>query len=158
MPSFDGAKSVVMAQFSQLNIHATEDLRREMRKAGSTVMVTKKTLLRKVLQDAGIEGIELGDVRGTVMLAFGVEDEVSPAKILYALAKKNEVVDLFAGVLEGATLKGDRVKALAILPSKNELIAKTVYTLQAPLSGFVQVLAGNIRGLVQVLNAIVATK
>jgi large subunit ribosomal protein L10 len=89
-------------------------------------------------------------------MAFG-SDEVAPAKILVDFAKGKEM-KIYGGLLEGKFITAAKVKELAGLPSKLELIALTVRTIQAPISGFVNVLAGNLRGLVNVLKAVKESK
>ena len=82
------------------------------------------------------------------------EDPVSPAKALVEFAKQNEVFELKAGVLDGKLLAIDDIKALAELPSREELLAKMLGSMSAPATNFVGVLAAVPRSLVQVLAAI----
>ena len=79
---------------------------------------------------------------------------MAPAKILEQFSKTNGAVKIIGGVIERKFITAAEVIALAKLPSKQELLAKLVGTINAPISGFVNVLAGNLRGFVQVLNAI----
>jgi len=92
---------------------------------------------------------------GRVAVVFGYEDEVAPAKIVAEFQKEHEdKVGFIAGILENKLLNAEEVSALSKLPSKRELYAKIVGSINAPVSGFVNVLAGNIRGLVNVLKAV----
>ena len=90
---------------------------------------------------------------GSYAMACGLEDEVAPAKMLADFAKKHEALKILGGILEGKTVDKTAIGFLAKLPSKPELLAKLVGSLQSPISNMVNVLAGNLRGLVQVLNA-----
>ena len=83
----------------------------------------------------------------------GLIDEVTPARIVNTFAKTHEVVSIFGGLLEGKFIDSAMVKSLANLPSKTELLSRMVGSFNAPLSGLVNVLAGNLRGLARVLNA-----
>jgi large subunit ribosomal protein L10 len=91
---------------------------------------------------------------GPTAIAFGEEDAVSPAKILVEFAKDHEVLEIKAGLLNGEIIAKEKVEALAEIPSREELLAKAFASMKAPLTGLVNVLQGNIRGLVQVLNQI----
>ncbi len=152
---FSEAKGVAFANFTGLNVKDVNDLRKKCREAGVEYVVAKKTLVKKALKEIGLEE---KDFVGEIATAMSAEDEVAPAKTLNDFAKAHEQVKLVAGILEHRILETAEVKALAKLPSKLELRAKFVGTIQAPISGFVNVLAGNLRGLVQVLNAIKDTK
>ncbi|KKW43004.1 MAG: 50S ribosomal protein L10 [Candidatus Magasanikbacteria bacterium GW2011_GWA2_56_11] len=147
------SKSVVFANFQGLKVKESEDLRGKCREENVYYVATKKTLLNKALRDAGLE-IDIKGFQGGIAAIFGLQDEVAPAQITARFAKTHEVVGIFGGVLEGRFIDAAKVKALAELPSKQQLLGQLVGTLNAPISGFVNVLAGNIRGLVTALNAI----
>lgn len=147
------AKSAVFANFQGLTVQETEELRAACRENGIIFTASKKTLVQKALEEAGIEA-DARAFEGGVAVAFGMDDEVAPAQIVAKFAKDHEPVKLFGGILEGAYIPGEKVEALSKLPSKQELYAKLVGTMNAPVSGFANVLAGNIRGFVTVLGAI----
>lgn len=149
------SKSIVFAEFSKLGVKQSEDLRKKLKAENSECLVAKKTLLGIALKEKSFEGMDLDKVKGQVSVVFGYEDEVAPAKIVNEFKKANQDVMTFVGgILEGKFINGERVQALATLPSKQELYAKIVGSINAPVSGFVNVLAGNLRGLVVALNAI----
>ncbi|MDA1038479.1 MAG: 50S ribosomal protein L10, partial [bacterium] len=85
---------------------------------------------------------------------FSYDDEISPARVITNFAKNRESITVTAGILEGNLVGMETVTAFASLPSREELLAKLVGSINAPVSGFVNVLAANLRGLVQVLGAI----
>mgnify|MGYP001296096312 CR=1 FL=1 len=150
---FKGGKSAIFANYCGLNANDTEALRRQLRLEGVDFIALKKTLLTRVLKDNGIENFDAKELEGSLGIAIS-KDEVTGAKILKDFAKTHDKVTFLGGVLEGKLLQVSEVKALASLPSKQELLAKLVGTLNAPISGFVNVLSGNLRGLVNVLNAV----
>jgi large subunit ribosomal protein L10 len=150
---FKSAKSVVFANFQGLKVKESEELRKLCRDENVLYMASKKTLVQKAIEQAGIAG-DVNSFVGSVSVAFGQGDEVAPARVLAEYAKKHEAVKLYGGLLEGNFIDGDKVKALAALPTKHQLLGQLVGTLNAPVSGFVNVLAGNLRGLVTVLDAI----
>lgn len=147
-------KAVVFSTYMGLTVKDFEDLRKQLRAEQVEIMVAKKSLLARALQDAKIEGVDAEALEGGVSIAVGLTDEVSAARILAAFAKTHPQVSLLGGVLEGKSVDAAMVKALASLPSKQQLLGQVVGTIAAPLSGFVNVLTGPARGLVQALNAL----
>ncbi len=152
-----GAKASVFANFQGLTVAEADELRNSCRKEGIKVIVAKKTLLKKTFEELGIEA-DPKVFEGGVATFFGEADEVAPARIVNDFAKKHEVVAIFGGTLEGKYIDAVFVKNLASLPSKQQLLGQLVGTINAPVSGFVNALAGNLRGLVSVLNNIKEAK
>jgi len=150
------AKSMVFAGFNALGVKDNENLRAKLRAENSEYYVAKKTLLNRALQDNKLD-INVRDFDGKVATIFSYEDEVAPAKILGNFRKdkdKEGKIFFLGGILEGKLLSKKEVENLSALPSKTELYAKLVGSLNAPISGFVNALAGNLRNLVNVLKAI----
>jgi large subunit ribosomal protein L10 len=144
------------AAFSKASSYTMEDanaLREAAAAAGVEVFVAKKTLLTLAAKQAGIE-LSKDALDGSILAAVGMNDEVSAAKLLKDLSKKKQSITLVAGILEGNVISKDEVERLAALPTKEQLLGQLVGTLNAPVSGFVNVLAGNLRGLVTVLSAV----
>ncbi|MBN2854598.1 50S ribosomal protein L10 [Patescibacteria group bacterium] len=154
------SKSVVFAGFNALGVKDNEVLRSKLREENSEYYVAKKTLLDLALKENKIE-VDIKALEGKVATIFSYEDEVASAKILGNFLKdkeKAEKIVFLGGVLDGKFLTKNEVEALAKLPSKHELYAKLVGSLNAPISGFVNVMAGNLRGLVTVLKAVAEKK
>jgi large subunit ribosomal protein L10 len=151
------SKAVVFSDFKGFMVKDMMALRRELKKAGVTLQVLKKTLISLALKDAGIK-VDARKMEGQIALAISEKDEVAAAKIIAQTAKANENLKIVSGLLENKELTADEVNALAKLPSKDELLAKLVGALKVPVSGLVNVLAGNLRGLLNVLNAIKEAK
>lgn len=135
-------------------------LRDELKKAGCLLQVVKKTLLEKVLEQAKETEVlaKVKEMKGQMAVVFGFIDEVAPAKISYESSKKNDQIKILAGVLGSEFLAQDRVMELAKLPTKSELLGKLLGSIKAPVSNFVYVLNGNIKGLVCALDAIAKKK
>jgi large subunit ribosomal protein L10 len=150
-------KVMIFSDFTGTTVAKMKDLRDELRKSGSTYKITKKKLIELSFQEAGIE-VDSSKMEGQLGVAIGQEDEVSAAKVLAKFAKENKNFKILEGVLEKKLISVEEVMALSKLPSREELLAKFVGTINAPVSGFVNVLAGNIRGLMTVLKGIADSK
>lgn len=151
--SLKSACTGVIVNYKGITVAEDTKLRKELREAGDEYMVVKNTLLRRALKEAGIEGLD-HVLEGTTAIAFSKDDYVSGAKILSKFAETNKDFEIKAGFVDGDILDAKGVKALAELPSKEVLVAKALGGLNAPITGFVTVLNGTIKGLVVALNAI----
>lgn len=152
------SKGVVITSYNKLNVATDTQMRRELREAGVTYKVVKNTMLRLAAKDLGIEGLE-SHLEGTTAIAFSTTDAVAPAKILCGFIKKdkiedNGIVTIKAGLLDNKVIDVKDVKALAALPSREELIAKLLGSMNAPLSNTVGVLAAVIRNAIGVIDAL----
>ncbi|MDP2656140.1 MAG: 50S ribosomal protein L10 [bacterium] len=152
------SKSIVFVDMQGLTVKSANDLRTQCDQAGIRCLVAKKTLLAKALEDAGITEVTPRTIEGEIAATFSMEDEIAPAKLFTRFAKDHEGFSMKAGLMMSEA-PGNRLldtlslNQLATLPSREELLAKLVGSLNAPVSGIVNVLAGNLRGLVTVLHA-----
>ncbi|HRZ95423.1 MAG TPA: 50S ribosomal protein L10 [Candidatus Moranbacteria bacterium] len=151
------SKAAVFSDFKGLLVKDMMALRKELRKEKIDFKVAKKTLIELALKNAKIDA-SVKNMEGQLAVAISQEDEVAAAKIMAKVAKGNENLKILGGILEMKFLGKEEIMALSKLPSKDELLAKLVGTLNAPVSGFVNVLAGNIRGLINVLKAVADNK
>ncbi|WP_337542864.1 50S ribosomal protein L10 [Acidaminococcus timonensis] len=147
------SKGVVLVNYCGLTVAEDTELRAKMREASVKYMVAKNTFIRIAAKEAGIEGLD-SVLEHNTALAFSAEDPVAPAKILNDFSKDHKALELKAGVLDGKVIAVEEVKALAELPSREELLAKLVGSMQAPISGLVNVLQGTIRNFVYTLEAV----
>ncbi len=157
--SLKKSKSAVFSNFAGLKVDAAEKLRKSARKSQSEMFIAKKTLLKIALKNVGLTEVPVDSFDNGVATIFSYGDEIAAPKLAAAFAKENKALNLLGGFLMEKpagerALSLEQVKALAALPTKHELLAKLVGTLNAPVSGFVNVLAGNLRGLVNVLNGV----
>lgn len=148
------SKALVFANFKGVSVKDITTLRRSLRETGSSWQVLKKTLLNRALDEVGVK-VDARSLDGQVGVAFG-SDEVAAAKTIadFLKANKESTLSIVGGSLGSEALSVEAVKALAKLPSRDELRAQLVGTLQAPISGFVRTLSGNLTGLVRVLGAV----
>lgn len=147
------AKAAFLADYRGLNVEQVNKLRSELRGAGVEYRVVKNTLLRLASKGTGAECLD-PYLEGPTAIAIAGQDPVAPAKILSEFAKTNAKFELKGGALEGKALSVEDIKALADLPSREQLLAMMLGSLNAPVSNFVGVLAAIPRSLVQVLAAI----
>lgn len=151
------AQSIVLADYRGLTVEQDTELRNTLRAAGVEYKVVKNTLTSFAMKESGLEGLDTF-LNGPTAMAISSTDAVAPAKVLTNFAKKFEKFELKAGVVEGKIINVEGIKALAELPSREVLVAKVLGSFNAPIAGFVNVLNGNIRGLVVALNAVAEQK
>lgn len=149
------SKSMVFVSFDKLTVVENEALRNELKNENSEYITSKKTLLNVSLKNNEHEPLDFTNTKGQVAAILGYEDEVAPAKIVSKFVKTSpDKMSFIGGVLENRFIDSAEVEALSKLPSKDELYAKIVGSINAPVSGFVNALAGNLRNLVYVLKAV----
>lgn len=143
----------VIVNYKGINVSDDTKLRKELRESGVEYFVVKNTLLQRAAKEAGLDGLE-PVLEGTTAIAISKEDHVAAARILCKFADENDFFKAKAGFIEGKVISEAEVNNLAKLPTKEVLVAKALGGLNAPISGFVTVLNGTIKGLVVALNAI----
>ena len=124
----------VFVDYKGLNVQEDTELRRELRKAGVEYSVVKNTLTKFALKEIGYEGLD-DILNGTTALATSADDVVAPAKVLCNFAKKNNKLSIKAGFVEGKVADIAEIEALSKIPSKEDLISKTLYCLISPIQG-----------------------
>jgi len=131
-----GAQAVIFAEYRGLEVEAVTSLRAKARKSGVYLRVIKNSLARRAIKGTPFEKLS-DQLVGPLM--FGVaQDPVAGAKVLSEFAKDNELLVIKGGALPNAMMSAQDVKALASLPSREELLAKLVGTMQAPIAKLVR--------------------
>ncbi|HIT62087.1 MAG TPA: 50S ribosomal protein L10 [Candidatus Caccovivens faecavium] len=153
---FSKAKTLAFVDYRGLNVEEDTAMRKAFRENGCEYKVYKNRLMLKALSDLGIE-CSANYFEGTTAVAIGYADEVAPAKILCDTIGKTKKMAIKFGILNGVSVSASDIEALSKLPSKEELIAKLLGTLNNPITGLCRVLQAPTRGLAVALNAI-ATK
>lgn len=151
---FDDASSVTFVDYTGLTVTDFDEIRAKLRETEASMLIAKNTLVKLAMSKSKRKELKIDDMSGQMAVVFAGVDEVAPAKVVYDFAKKNKKPEVVMGILDMDLLEKEQVIELAKLPSKPEMLGKFVGTVAAPISGFVNVLSGNLRGLVNVLNSI----
>lgn len=143
------SKMTVVANYQGTTVKSLQQLRREAKENGTKVKVVKNRLVVQALKSLDdFKDTDTSSLEGMLLYAFNDEDEVSAAQILNNFAKKNPSLEFIGGIgNNGEFIGATEVKALAGLPSKNQLLAGLIYTLNAPLNNVTNSLSGNLHGL-----------
>ncbi len=132
------AKAIVVAEYRGLEVGHMTELRAKARKAGVYLRVLKNTLARRAVEGTPFAGLSQ-HIKGP--LVYGISpDPVATAKVLNEFAKSNEKLVIRAGAMPNAVISAKEVTALATMPSREELLAKLLGTMQAPIAQFVRTL------------------
>lgn len=146
------AKSAVFTDYKGTSVKDITKFRQVLRKENIFSKVYKLTLVKKAMKEAAVAG-EIADYKAPMIISISKEDETGPARQIKALSKEIKSLRVLEGLLDGKLVGKEMVLALADLPSKDQLRAQLVGTINAPLNGLVNVLAGNLRGLINVFSA-----
>lgn len=149
------AKMTVFAQYQGLSVADVQELRAAAREAGVTIKVIKNRLVRVALaSNDTYKDTDTSALTGQLLYAISTTDEVAPAQVLDKFAKTHPAL-VFVGAFsgEGATLSATDVKALAGLPSKNQLIGEVVAQLLSPVHDVTNALSGNLHALLDGVSA-----
>ena len=148
--------SILFVNYKGIKVKELLLLRKQLKDLGAKLQVAKKTLLKKALQEKGID-MDLKGMEGQIAAIFSFQDAFSPIKSVATFAKTAENIKILGGYIESQVRDADAMKEIALLPPKEELLGRLVGSIASPMSGFLTVMQGNIKGLVVALNAI-ATK
>jgi len=162
---FSRQKATAFIDFQGLKVKDMADFRKKIKEVGGRLQVAKKTLIKiasekaelkleKKLEGETRQNFDIKNLSGQIGLVFAFEDPLSPLKAAYQFSQTNENIKMLAGIFEGKFIGKEEVITLAQLPSREELLAKLVGSISAPISGLVNVLQGNMKGLIFVLSAI----
>jgi large subunit ribosomal protein L10 len=149
------SKSMVMVDFKNITVGEITALRVKFRSAGVDYVVLKNSLMQRALNDSGVKDLD-SYLIGPSAFAFGMRDEVTPAKIIteFIEQSKTEKMTIKAGLVAGRAVDKNAVLALAKLPPREVLIARMMGSMNAPITNFVSVLSATLRSLVYAIDAV----
>src|SRR5438094_9759003 len=151
------AKNLFVAQFQGMTVAQDTDLRQKIRDSKSKYRVVKNTLARKAAEGTPVEGVAKS-FDGSTAIAYNAKDPVSLAKALTAYAKTNPLFAFKAGMVEGRVINLADIASVAAMPSKEEIIAKLLFLLNAPAQRLAVALNGVARNLAIVVKQAVEQK
>lgn len=147
------AQVAIVTEYKGFSVDEIMNLRRKLQKDGGDYMVTKNTLAKIAVKDTQYE-VLAETFKGPIALAFGFEDQVSPAKALAAFIKEAKKGEVIAAALDGKLLSAADAKALANLPSREEIYAKMLGCINSPASGIANATNSVITQLVRTMAAV----
>ncbi|HZY10375.1 MAG TPA: 50S ribosomal protein L10 [Bacteroidota bacterium] len=148
------AKSLFFTDFNGITVEQINELRRDFRKSKIEYRVVKNTLVRKALERIGGYDKVSNHLIGHTAIAFGFDDPIAPAKIIKKFHDKHEKLKVKICIIESQVFQGNRLDELAKLPTRSEIIAGVLGSLQSPLVGIVSVLNSVLGDVVNVIDAI----
>ena len=149
----DKAQVAIVSEYKGLTVEEITKVRRDLQKEDGDYMVTKNTLAKVAIKGTPYE--VLSDVlSGPVAIAFGYKDQVMPAKVLAKFIKDTKKGEIIAAALDGKLLDAKEAKALAELPTKEEIYAKMLGSINSPASGLVYTVNGVMAALTRAVAAV----
>lgn len=150
--------AIFLTDYSGINVEDISDLRNQFRNEGVNYKVFKNTLFKRALEESGKYEKLADHLVGMTSFAFADENPVAPAKIIKKYFDKNKKLSLKACYIEGEYYDGSNLNTLALLPSKNDLVASIIGSINAPASGIVGAINAVMRDLVSVIDEVSKTK
>lgn len=149
----DKAQVAVVSEYTGLSVEEITKLRRELQKEGGDYMVTKNTLAKIAIKGTPYE-VLAETLKGPIAIAFGFTDQVAPAKVLSKFIKDTKKGEIIAAAMDGQLMSAEEAKALANLPSREELYAKMLGCINSPASGIVNSVNAVMSSLVRAVAAV----
>ena len=135
----EGAKSIVVVDYRGISVADVTELRKQCREANVLYKVYKNTMVKRAVEGTEFEGITK-DLEGTNAFAISKEDATAPARIISNFSKKAKILTLKSGVVEGTYYDEAGINTIATIPSREELLAKFLGSIQSPIANFARVI------------------
>ena len=156
-----GAKAIILVDYKGINVEQVNKLRNLFREAQVDYLVQKNTLIKIALNELGINDLDVY-LQGPTAVAISKNDEVAPAKVLVKFVKdvmeEADFPEFKGGLISGKVMNQSELQEIAQLPSREELLARLMGSMKAPLSNFVNVSQGIIRKFVYAVDALAKQK
>ncbi len=151
---FGKATAVYFSDYRGLSVTKLGELRKRLREQKVEYVVAKKTLMRIALKNNNLPDVPDDLMQGPVGAAVSYDDVISAVKVLHNFSKEAEQLQILGGMVEGRYVSQAEAKSLATLPSREQLLAKLLGSLNAPISGFHGVLHGVMSKFVRTVQAV----
>ena len=135
----EDAQSAVLVSYRGITVEEDTAMRKELREAGVDYKVYKNTMIRFAVKDTEFESLT-DDLTGPTAIAISKTDATAPARIIAKYAKDIEVLEMKSGVVEGTFYDKDGIQVIASVPSRDELLAKFLGSIQSPITNFARVI------------------
>ena len=135
----NGAKAAVLVDYRGLTVDQDTRLRKQLREANVTYKVFKNTMINFAVKGTEFEALS-SHLEGPTALAVSKEDATAPAGIIHKFSKEAPALELKAGVVDSAYYDADGIKLIATIPSREELLAKFLGSIQSPITNFARVI------------------
>lgn len=154
------ANGIYLVGFEKMTVEETINLRRKLKEKGIEFIVAKNTFIRRAFDQVGGEQfiIPKSDYFGQSGLIFGYDDAVAPARIIKEVSEKTERPRLKAALVENQYFAGSQLKEVASLPSRADLVAGILGSINAPISGIVGAINATMRDLASVIEEVAKSK
>jgi len=147
-------KIIIFVDFTGVKSKDLFALRGKISEVGGEMKVAKKTLINLALKEMNLNLVDVKKLIGEVAVIFGIKDEISSAKIVSEFSKENKNLKILGGILERKFIEPEKIEEIASLPSREQLLARLVGELSAPISNFVCLLKSIPQSLLFVLYQI----
>jgi large subunit ribosomal protein L10 len=148
----EGSKAIVLASYRRLEPNASAKFRNDLASSGGSLEVVKKRVLIKAAQEAGLV-LDPALLQGHIAVVFAIQDPVQTTKVVYQFCKENaEALSVIGGRFEGALCTAKDVEQISKLPSKDEMRAQFLGTLEAPLSQTLAVIEALLTSVIYCLD------
>ena len=137
--ALDGAQAAVVVDYRGLTVEQDTELRKALREAGVTYKVYKNTLINLAIKDTPFEALA-EKLEGPTAIAISKTDATAPARVLYQFSQKADKLELKGGVVDGTYYDENGIKVIATIPSRDELLAKFLGSIQSPVANFARVI------------------
>ncbi|MBR4314997.1 MAG: 50S ribosomal protein L10 [Lachnospiraceae bacterium] len=137
--NFDGAQGVVLADYRGLTVAEDTDLRRQLREAGVVYKVYKNTYIKIAIAGTTFEGLA-SSLEGPTAVAISKTDATAPARIISKFAKTAPKIEIKCGIVEGTLYDQNSIKAIADIPSRDELLSRLLGSMKSPITNMARVL------------------
>lgn len=154
------ANGIYLVGFEKMTVEETINFRRKLKEKGIEFLVAKNTLIRRAFEQVGGDQFQIPkvDYFGQSGLLFGYDDAVAPARIIKEVSEKTERPRLKAALVENQYFAGSQLKEVASLPSRADLVAGILGSINAPISGIVGAINATMRDLANVIEEVAKSK